>query len=56
MKIICVSTSPRYNKIDRDRIELLMKYDDVIEAVYEIGYEGKISNSQGLLIAAAWGI
>lgn len=55
MKIVCISTSPRYSKILEGRIEKLMKYKDVSEAVYDIGYEGKISNSQGLLIAAAWG-
>lgn len=55
MKIIGIVSSPRYSKIPQDRITEIMNSEDIIASIYEIAYEGKISNSQSLLLSALWG-
>jgi len=55
MKVIGVVSSPRYSKISNSRLDKLLSATDIVDEIYEIGYEGKISNSQALLLAAMWG-
>jgi len=54
MKILGVVSSPRFSRVPDGRLEKFFKDGDVFNAVHEIGYEGKVSNSQALLLAALW--
>jgi len=55
MKVLGVVTSPRYKKISHDRVMEVVNSKDIMTTLYNIIYEGKISNSQALLLAAMWG-
>lgn len=55
MKILGIVSSPRYTRIPESRISDLLTTDDITETIYEIAYEGQVSNSQALLLAAMWG-
>lgn len=55
MKILGVIGSPRYSKISENKFQKVLDSKNIADAIYEIGYEGKISNSQALLLSAMWG-
>jgi multimeric flavodoxin WrbA len=55
VKIIGIPTSPRCAKISEQRLYEIVESEDVFNAIHEIGYEGKVSNSEALLLAAMWG-
>jgi len=52
MKVIGVVSSPRFKRISDKQFEKIIKSEDILSSIYEIGYEGKISNSQALLLSA----
>lgn len=56
MKILGVVSSPRYSKISDSKLDKVLTAADIVDAIYEIGYEGEVSNSQALLLAAMWGV
>ena len=55
MKIIGVASSPRVCKLTNAAISKVLKSNDIHAAIHEIGYEGNVSNSEALLLAAMWG-
>lgn len=55
MKVLGIPTSPRCAKVSEQRLDKILQADDIFNAVHEIGYEGKVSNSEALLLAAMWG-
>jgi len=55
MKILGIVTSPRCAKISKQRIDKLLATNDIFNTIYELGYEGKVSNSEALLLAAMCG-
>ena len=55
MKVIGIVTSPRCGKVSKERFNKIIDSDDIMNSIYEIGYEGKVSNSECLLLAAMWG-
>jgi multimeric flavodoxin WrbA len=55
MKVIGVATSPRCAKISSSFLSDIVKSNDILSTIYKIGYEGKVSNSEALLLAAMWG-
>jgi len=56
MKILGVVSSHRYSKISDSRLDKVLTSVDIVDAVYDIGYKGKVSNSQALLLAAMCGV
>lgn len=55
MKIIGVATSPRVGKVTQELLNDIVKSTNILDTIYEIGYQGKVSNSEALLLAALWG-
>lgn len=55
MKILGIPTSPRCAKVSRQRLDEILQANDIFNAIHEIGYEGHVSNSEALLLAAMWG-
>lgn len=55
MKVIGVVTSPRYVKITPELFEDLLTSENILDIIYNVAYEGRISNSEALLLASMWG-
>lgn len=55
MKVIGVATSPRVGKVSKDELNDIIKSTSILDTIYEIGYKGKVSNSEALLLSALWG-
>lgn len=55
MKVIGVVTSPRYGKVTPELLKDIVQSENIMDTIYEIGYKGKVSNSEALLLAAMWG-
>lgn len=55
MRILGVVTSPRYFRVSEQRLEKIINSNDIFNSIYAIVYEGKISNSQALLLSAMCG-
>lgn len=55
MKVIGIASSPRCGRVSKDRFNRIMNTKDIMSSIYEIGYEGEVSNSESLLLSAMWG-
>jgi multimeric flavodoxin WrbA len=55
MKVIGVVTSPRYIKITSELFSDILNSDNILDTIYNVAYEGRISNSEALLLASMWG-
>lgn len=55
MKVIGIASSPRCGRVPKDRFNRIMNTKDIMSSIYEIGYEGEVSNSESLLLSAMWG-
>jgi len=55
MKVIGVASSPRCAKVTQEFLDEVVKSKDITDTIYEIGYDGRVSNSEALLLAAMWG-
>lgn len=55
MKILGVATSPRCACITPEQLNNIINSKDISNTIYEVGYSGKVSNSEALLLAAMWG-
>jgi multimeric flavodoxin WrbA len=55
MKILGVATSPRCSGVTQALLDDIVVSKDISDTIYQIGYKGKISNSEALLLAALWG-
>ena len=55
MKIIGVASSPRVGRVTEEELSKVLLSNDINAAIHEIGYQGKVSNSEALLLAAMWG-
>jgi len=55
MKVIGVVTSPRYGKVNQETLSDIVTSKNIMDTIYDIGYEGNVSNSEALLLSAMWG-
>ena len=55
MKIIGVAGSPRCGGPSSYNLDAVLKSTDIQTTIHDIGYEGKVSNSEALLLVAMWG-
>jgi multimeric flavodoxin WrbA len=55
MKIIGIAGSPRCGGPSSYDLEKVIHSKDIQDTIHDISYEGKVSNSEALLLAAMWG-
>ncbi len=55
MKVLGVVSSPRYGRVTGEQFDKVINSKDILNTIYDIVYEGKVSNSEALLLAAMWG-